>query len=256
MFNQNKIENMVGVLIINLNNIVLTKNCINTLKKQNNQNFNIYLFDQNSSEEGTLEYLLECEDNGISVFRNRENISINYIWNDFKNICDYKYLCFLNNDVELSHNFIDDTIKILDSELNVGVVVHVTNNPNYLEANNKLVYGILKTPRYQGWDFTIKRELMPEIPKNLLFFGGDDYIFTKLYDKGFYCAIAYSSPIIHYKEKTRKNILDISNIQKIDENVLMRLMKSENLKQAYSTIDDGLSYKYPMLNMKINNNLK
>src|ERR1035437_9778184 len=105
-------NNMIGVLIVNLNNLELTKNCIDTLQKQINQNFKIYLFDQNSDEKGTPEFMNWCNNNDIIIYKNTENIPLNYLWNNFKNICNYEYLCFLNNDIELSNTFIDDTIKI------------------------------------------------------------------------------------------------------------------------------------------------
>ena len=51
----------------------------------------------------------------------------------FKYICDYEYLCYLNNDVIVSSNFIDDTINVLDNNKEIGVVIHVTNNTNYCQ---------------------------------------------------------------------------------------------------------------------------
>jgi hypothetical protein len=244
-------NNIIGVLIVNLNNLELTKNCIDTLQKQINQNFKIYLFDQNSDEDGTSEFMNWCNNNNIIIYKNFENIPLNYLWNNFKNICNCEYLCFLNNDIELSNTFIDDTIKILDNEPKVGAVVHVTNNPNYIQTKNILEYKIFEMPRYQGWDYTIRRSIMPEIPKTLKIFGGDDYIFAKIHTLGYDVAIAFSSPIIHYKEKTRTNISNIKEIQISDGQIFRNLIKDENLKQAYSTLDDGICIARPQLNMKI-----
>lgn len=247
--------NMVGVLIVNLNNLQLTKNCINSLKKQLNTNFNIYLFDQNSDEIDTGEYLNNCEKEGISVYRNSENVPLNHLWNNFKNICDNKYLCFLNNDVVLSNTFIDDTIKILNIEPTVGAVIHVTNNPKYLQAKNNLEYKIFtEKPLYQGWDFTIRKSIMPEIPKTLQIFGGDDYIFAKINNLGHKIAIAYSSPIIHYKEKTRTKILNIGAIQKKDAKIFGQLISSEGLLQIDSTMNHGISYKFPQPDVQLTQN--
>lgn len=244
----------VGILIVNLNNLELTRNCIESIQKQINKNYRIYLFDQNSTEKNTSEFLNECSKNNINVYINSENVPLNYIWSDFKNICDCEYLCFLNNDVIVGNTFIDDTIKILDTNIDVGAVIHVTNNPNYIKSECNLKYKIFDVPRYQGWDFTIRRDLMPIIPKSLQIFGGDDYIFAKLYTDGHKIAIALSSPIIHYKEKTRINILGIREIQNNDGLAFRKLIIDENLKQAYSTLDDGTCLKYPEKNFNLTQN--
>ena len=123
-------KNKIGVVVVNLNQLQLTKKCIYDLLNQTNKNFEIYLYDQNSSEEGTQDFLNYCESNKIIVLRNSENVPLNHIWNNFKNICLCEFLCFLNNDVELSNKFIDDTINVFNLETQVGFVIHVTNNPN------------------------------------------------------------------------------------------------------------------------------
>lgn len=253
-FYERYINKKVGILIVNLNNLELTKNCINSIHKQININYQIYLFDQNSNEKNTVDFLDECRKNNINVYVNSENIPLNYIWNNFKDICDCEYLCFLNNDIIVGNTFIDDTIKILNNNNDVGAVIHVTNNPNYIKSENILNYKIFDTPRYQGWDFTIRRNLIPIIPKSLQIFGGDDYIFSKLNTDGHKIAIALSSPIIHFKEKTRINIPNIREIQNNDGLAFRKLILDENLKQAYSTLDDGTCFKYPPKNFELSQN--
>jgi len=253
-YNKN-VCNMVGVLIVNLNNLQLTRNCIDSLKKQINTNFKIYLFDQNSDEQGTGKYLTQCEKNGIEVFRHTENVPLNHLWNNFRNVTDCEYLCFLNNDVVLTNTFIDDTIKILDREPTVGAVIHITNNPYHLKAKNTLEYKIFnELPLYQGWDYTLRREIIPEIPPVLQIFGGDDYIFAKINKLGHKIAIAFSSPIIHYKEKTRVKMPGIQEIQRNDAAHFTRLLREERLGQIDSTINHGISPKFPQPNMILTQN--
>lgn len=249
--------NKVGILIVNLNNIELTKKCINSLKKQTNKNFKIFLVDQNSDEIDTDVFLNECHMyNDIIVYKNHTNIPLNHVWNNFKYICDYEYLCYLNNDVIVSSNFIDDTINVLDNNKEIGVVIHVTNNTNYCQSSNVLNYTIPAPARYQGWDFTIKRELYPTIPEELLIFGGDDYIFAKLNTNNVKIGLIYSSPIIHFKEKTRCNIPNIRDIQIKDANNFWNIAKNENLVVAISTMDDNICFKYPPPNFQLKQNKK
>lgn len=56
----------------------------------------------------------------------------------------------------------------------------------------------------QGFDFTMRKEVYTEIPEDLKFFGGDDWLFTKMYEKGYHTACAVSSPVIHYNASSRK----------------------------------------------------
>lgn len=253
--NNDSISNKnIGVIVVNLNQLKLTINCIKSLHNQINKNFQIYLFDQNSNEIGTEEYLIECEENNIIVFRNDENVPLNYLWNNFKNITECEYLCFLNNDIVITNTFIDDNIKIFQNESTVGGIVHVTNNLNFLTSKNIIDYKILNPSLYQGWDFTIKRELMPEIPKSLKIFGGDDYIFARINSLGYKVAIAYSSPIIHYKEVTRNTVSNIETIRCNDGVEFRRIMQNEKLIQIDSTMNHGISSRYPQNNMKLSQN--
>lgn len=241
----------VGVIIVNLNQLELTKKCISDLRDQANKNFDIFLYDQYSGEKGTTEYLNECKKNGIAVFRNIENVPLNHIWDNFKNICSCEYLCFLNNDTELSNMFIDDTINIFKAEPKVGFVIHVTNHLSHLKTKGNLEYKILNPPYYQGWDFTIRRYLMPEIPKELIFFAGDDYIFAKVVSQGYDIALAYSSPILHHGSRTRATISNIDVILQRDGMRCCRILKEQRLTRIDITINGKQCYEKPMPYMKI-----
>ena len=260
--------NKIGVLVVNLNNLNFTKKCIRDLQEQTNQNFKIYLFDQNSDEEGTSEYLSECKENGIRINQNCSNIPLIRIWNFFKDICNSDYLCFLNNDVELSNNFIDDTIQIFEKEPTVGIVVHITNNPKYLIAKKELEYRIFDKPLRQGWDFTIRRGIMPEIHPKLQLFYGDDYLFSKIDAMGYKVAIALSSPIIHYLSQTCVQIPNLNEIADQELLVYSKIMRTERLKAINSTCgkinknrkivssSDSLCKLKPEQGMKITTQLK
>ncbi len=65
-------------------------------------------------------------------------------------------------------------------------------------------YEIARKRICQGWAFTIRREAYFPIPDDLRVFGGDDYLFTNLYLKGWQVAVALSSPIIHYHARSRR----------------------------------------------------
>lgn len=192
----------LSVLVVNINNLQYTRNCIFDLESQDYQDFELIVVDQGSTENGTEEYLNFLELKGVKIIRNGFNKPLNWIWNEFYRNSNSDYLCCLNNDVKLSPNFVSDTIKILDKESEVGIVIHTTNSSKYNKILNTLEYVYLDWRIKQGWDFTIRKSAYVEIPEILKFYWGDDWIFHNAYERGFNVAICLSSPIVHYGEKS------------------------------------------------------
>lgn len=195
-------KNMISVLVVNLNNLEYTKDCINDLLGQDTKSY-ITLIDQNSSEEGTVEYLdFISSTTNIRVIKNEENFPLNHLWNWFTRTVQTPYVCLLNNDVRLSPNFLSSAIEVFEKEPGVGFVNHTTNNIKYSEWSNDLQYVIMDDPYRQGWDPIFRKECYSEIPQDLLFFFGDDYIYSKLYESGMKGAYVLNSPILHFERST------------------------------------------------------
>ena len=74
----------------------------------------------------------------------------------------------------------------MDKEPSVGFVNHVTNNITYSEWHDSLDYIVMETPYRQGWDPFFRKINFNEIPNNLKFYFGDDYIYSKLYSSGIF----------------------------------------------------------------------
>jgi GT2 family glycosyltransferase len=187
------------------------------LLNQNYKDFKITLVDQNSSEPGTKEYLDYITTNikEIDVVRNEINTPLNHVWNWFYENHDDEILCFLNNDVRLTNNFVKDTVDTFVKEENVGIVAHSSNHPNFDEELSELHYVVMINNNHmQGWDYAIRRSLFKPIPDALRTYCGDDFIFQNVYDNGYKMAYILSSPIIHYEGKSKKylkenGVLDI-----------------------------------------------
>lgn len=246
----------LGILIVNLNNLQYTKDCISDILLQNNNNYHITLIDQNSSENGTLEYLeyLLSVDK-VTVIKNSSNVDLNYLWNEFYKNSNTDYLCFLNNDIRLTNNFVDDTINILNNNINVGIVIHVTNNLNHT-ISTTLNHKILETPLYQGWDFSIRKKLYPLIPNGLRIFGGDDYIFGVIYRDKIDVSMCFSSPIIHIKEGTRKKTGQKTiDIHKNDIEVFKRIKTVSKIPTVKPTFTTPMCNIRPPKNIKLKNGI-
>lgn len=195
------------ILVINLDNLEFTKTCLKDLSKQTNKNFDIVLVDQNSKEEGTKVFLDSLFYDNLEIIRNKINKPLHDVWNWFANTYENEYLCFLNNDVELATNFVESIIEVFDKEPKVGIVVHTTNHEKYDIESNNLNYIVVEPFKYmQGWDFSIRKEIYPNVPSYLKTYCGDDYIFNNIYEQGYNLAYILSSPMIHYEGQSKKSM--------------------------------------------------
>ena len=203
--------NDLHILVVNINNLDYTKNCIADLMMQLDHDFDLTIIDNGSTENGTREYMDMLAINGVTVIIHNQPVSLVKIWNDFYKNTQNKFLCYLNNDVRLSCNYVSSIKKVFEKESTVGIVCHATNNPKYSEVK-ELEYVVLFENMRQGWEFTIKRDAYCLIPEVFHTFCGDDYIYAKLYEKGFKAAMILSSPVIHFLGKSQyPGISDVYN---------------------------------------------
>lgn len=204
---ERKSRSDIGVLVVNLNNLDFTRDCINDLLEQD-IDFDLCIVDQNSSESGTREYLDgigkigESRIKNLDIILNRSNESLNHIWNNFVERYDNDFLCILNNDVRIAPNFLSSSLEVFGREPSVGFVNHATNSSNLTEWSYDLDYMIIDSPYRQGWDFIFRKKAYSRIPDPLKFFYGDDYIYSKLYSSGMKGAYILNSPMIHYERST------------------------------------------------------
>jgi GT2 family glycosyltransferase len=202
----------ISILLVNLNNLEYTKDCLNDLLNQDIV-FNLRLIDQNSSEFGTKDFFDEFfrrHQNGdfygkinfLEVLNTGFNIPLNHLWNEYMNESLTDFVCLLNNDVKVSPNFLSSAVTILENEPNVGVVNHITNNIKFSSWSDSLNYIVMENPYRQGWDPIFRKSCYNKIPENLNFFYGDDFIYSKLYESGYKGAYVLNSPMIHFERST------------------------------------------------------
>jgi ubiquinone/menaquinone biosynthesis C-methylase UbiE/GT2 family glycosyltransferase len=192
----------ISVLVVNLNNLDFTKDCINDLLLQDVE-ARITLVDQGSTEPGTLEYLsVLSETTSIDIFRNNENLPLNHLWNWFVENSHTPFICLLNNDVRIPPNFLSSALKVFEKEPKVGFVNHTTNSLEFSEWDDNLNYVVMDNPYRQGWDPIFRKSSYFPIPESLKFFYGDDFIYSKLYENGEKGAYVLNSPILHFERST------------------------------------------------------
>ena len=111
----------ISVLIVNLNNLDYTKQCLDDLLNQDIV-FNLRLIDQNSSEIGTIDFFngfftkhangeFHGKINFLEISNTGYNKPLNHLWNEYVKESNTEFVCLLNNDVRLSPNFLSSAIS-------------------------------------------------------------------------------------------------------------------------------------------------
>lgn len=195
----------LSISIVNLNCLGDTKELISDLDRQNCCDFDVYIYDQNSSELGTKEFLQELSKrSNYTIIQNGRNKPLNHIWNSFAESVKTEFIMCLNNDIRVPSNYIRDTLEILEKDSRVGIAVHATNNRRFSSATSPTRHVLENTFVKQGWEFCLRLNEWTRIPEQLKFYCGDDFIFGELHKKNRKVGVITSSPVIHKLSKTRQ----------------------------------------------------
>ncbi len=192
------------ILVVNYNTLKLTQDLVQNLLDQEYQDFRLILVDQNSSEPNTQEYLNTVSKNSkVTVKRNRQNVPLNKVWNDFVSNSEANIVSILNSDLKIPTNYTRDNFELM-KDYSVDMILHATNHVNFSRVFKNQIYVFPdNSSLLHGWEFTLRRHLYPQIPDYLKFYCGDDYIFDKVdFRKIVYCL---SSPVIHYQGQSKKS---------------------------------------------------
>ena len=143
----------VAIIIVNWNNAKDTVDCIESIKKIIYRNYKIFLIDNGSGDGSFVKFQsLYAGISGIEILRLNENLGFSGGNNiGIKKALDEKfdYVLLLNNDTTVEPNFLDELIKIGESDEKIGVVgPKIYFHPDFDD--------LLKADRiwYGGGDFT------------------------------------------------------------------------------------------------------
>lgn len=109
---------LVSILIVNFNGIRFLKNCFNSLRNCTYPNLEI-LFIDNCSTDNSVEFVNQNYPE-VKVIQNAENFMFARGNNEGIKIAKGKYICLLNNDVEVDAGFIEPIIDVFEKYPKVG----------------------------------------------------------------------------------------------------------------------------------------
>lgn len=111
---------LVSIIILNWNQKELTLNCLHSLTKVNYDPIEIILVD-NGSSDGTLREVKRGFPY-VKTISNKTNVGYAKGNNQGYAIAKGKYILLLNNDTEVTPNFVSELVKRLESDNQYGVV--------------------------------------------------------------------------------------------------------------------------------------
>jgi len=123
----------VAIIVVNWNSYPHTSGCLSSLRKVSYSNFKTIVVDNGSIDASDLK--LEKEYPEIVLLRNSENKGFtggNNRGIEYAIDQHYDYLMLLNNDTEVEPDFLDELVKVIDTDPSIGAV-----QPKFFFLNNK-----------------------------------------------------------------------------------------------------------------------
>jgi len=115
-------EYKVSIIIASFNNFSLLKDCLNSLENcTQGISYEVIIVD-NNSDEGTLNYLRSIKRTNYTIIYNKENLGFAKANNQGIKTAVGDYLVLLNNDTEVTNNWLDELIAVAESDEQIGIV--------------------------------------------------------------------------------------------------------------------------------------
>ena len=112
---------LVSIIIVNYNGIKFIESCLNSVLNSDYPNFEV-IFVDNASTDGSYELVnrLFGSDKRLKIIRNSKNLGFTGGNNIGFKYAKGIYIIFLNNDTEVSRNWIKILVEIIESDLMIG----------------------------------------------------------------------------------------------------------------------------------------
>ncbi len=116
----------VSIIMLAYNKLEYTKLAVDSLYKYTSHIDFDFISVNNGSSDGTKEYFQALPNNKKINFE--VNVGGDKAFNEALKYCDGKYTVFLNNDLILTQNWLDNLINVMESEPKAGIVVPACNS--------------------------------------------------------------------------------------------------------------------------------
>lgn len=188
------------------NQLQLTGECIDSIIRQTYFPYRLIIID-NGSQKETQEYLEElCRDGNITItlIRNETNLGYVKAINQGLRVSDADYVCLLNNDTKVDEQWLEELIKVAQSNPRIGIVNPGGHPGSYKKKELKGRW--IEIGFATGFCMLIKREVIDKIgffdeAYEIGFWEDTDYC-QRAKKAGYICASAKASYVYHHSHKS------------------------------------------------------
>jgi GT2 family glycosyltransferase len=118
---------LISILIVNWNGEKIISDCLNSLRKQNYKNIEIIINDNNSSD-NSIEVIKKYKE--VKLIKSKDNYGFAGGNNIAVKKAKGKYVLLLNTDTEVTKDFLENLVVIMEEDTTLGVV-----QPKFLYDN-------------------------------------------------------------------------------------------------------------------------
>ena len=241
---------LVSIIIINYNGKSYLEKCLESIKKIKYDNLEIIVVD-NHSTDGTMEFLVQNYPSIITLkldknygFAKPNNVAAKIAKGDF--------LLFLNNDTEVTPNFLTELVQVLVGNDQIGICQSLLLKPNgEIDSSGDfidtigVVYNskepidkIREISSARGASMIIRKELFLDLG------GFDEQFFVSFEDvdlgwrtwiKGYKVVINPKSVVYHHGGKTHDSIKDEISFHGLKNQLSMKITNFE-MKYSISSL--------------------
>lgn len=259
---------LVSVIIVNYNGRNFVSNCIESILKNNYNNYEIIVVD-NASSDNTVSFIKRKFSNQSKLIKTlvlKKNFGPAKARNEGVNIANGKYIGFLDNDTEVDPNWIIEAIKEFEKDKKFGIIqckLLLLKDPNridyageYIGQTGFLVHRAgfheIDVGQYnqnveilaaKSAGMFIRKEAFEKIGG----FDDDYFIFVEETDLGWrswlmgYKSIFCSTSIVYHLFSTTKDIVDKNSNNYLvrfhgTKNYIMTLIKNLGFRQLIYTL--------------------
>jgi O-antigen biosynthesis protein len=120
---------LTSIVLLTFNQLEFTKHCIDSIRTYTDKDAYELIIIDNASTDGTVDWLKR--QTGIKVIYNTENLGFPKGCNQGIEVSKGDNILLLNNDTVVTFNWLDNLLKCLYSDENIGAVGPVTNSLAY-----------------------------------------------------------------------------------------------------------------------------
>lgn len=132
----------VSIIILNYNGKRFLKDCLNSVLSQSYNNFEIILFDNNSSDDSIAYVKKDFSDSRIRIIQSQSNLGFAGGNNDAVKHCSNDMIVLLNNDTKADTEWLANLIKAVKEKNTIASSFVITKgiDKKYFESNGSISY--------------------------------------------------------------------------------------------------------------------